>query len=203
MKKKKPLQKIWWFIWEDESIWSWIVNVILAFVIIKFLIYPGLGFMLGTTHPVVAVISGSMEHDGSFDDWWEYKCKINELVFQQADFYASKDIDKQTFKTFRFKNGFNTGDLMILKSKKDLELGDIIVFQPPQEREPVIHRIIEITEQNGNNYYTTKGDHNCGSSQAEDNLPESAIIGEAVGRVPFLGMIKLGFIKFLQLFGVA
>lgn len=202
MKKKTQLQKMWWFIWEDESIWSWIVNVILAVVIIKFLIYPSLGFMLGTTHPVVAVISGSMEHDGSFDDWWEYKCKINELVFRQADFYASKDIDKQTFKTFRFKNGFNTGDLMILKSKKDLEVGDIIVFQPPKEREPVIHRIIEINTQNGNNYYTTKGDHNCGSSQAEDNLPESAIIGEAVGRVPFLGMIKLAFIKFLQLVGV-
>ncbi len=61
-KFKKLLKKIWYFIWEDDSIWSWIVNIILAFVIIKFIVYSGLGFMLSTSHPIVAVVSGSMEH---------------------------------------------------------------------------------------------------------------------------------------------
>ena len=56
------LRKVWKFIWEDDSALSWIVNVILAFVIVKFLIYPGLGLVLHTTHPVVAVVSGSMDH---------------------------------------------------------------------------------------------------------------------------------------------
>jgi len=59
---KKILKKTWWFIWESDSIWSWIVNIILAFVIIKFLVYPGLGFAMQTSHPIVAVVSGSMEH---------------------------------------------------------------------------------------------------------------------------------------------
>ena len=70
-KVKKDLRKIWYFIWEDNSIWSWIVNVILAFVLIKFIVYPGLGFLLTTSHPVVAVVSESMEHNLRFDDWWE------------------------------------------------------------------------------------------------------------------------------------
>ena len=61
------LKKIWNFIWHDNSVWSWLVNVILAFVLVKFVIYPGLGFLLHTTHPVVAVMSSSMEHNGDFN----------------------------------------------------------------------------------------------------------------------------------------
>ena len=61
-KVKKVLKGIWYFIWEDNSFWSWIVNIILAFVLIKFIVYPGLGFLLGTGFPIVAVISGSMDH---------------------------------------------------------------------------------------------------------------------------------------------
>ena len=61
---------IWYFIWEDNSLLSWIVNVILAFVLIKFIIYPGLGLLFSTSYPIVAVVSGSMEHQGNFDTWW-------------------------------------------------------------------------------------------------------------------------------------
>ena len=59
---KKLLKKTWHFIWEDNSIWSWIANVIIAFILIKFIVYPGLGLLLSTSHPVVAVVSSSMEH---------------------------------------------------------------------------------------------------------------------------------------------
>ena len=68
---RKALKKVWHFIWEDNSIWSWIANIALAFVLIKFVVYPGLGFLLNTTHPVVAVVSESMEHNSDFDSWWE------------------------------------------------------------------------------------------------------------------------------------
>ena len=49
------LKKTWHFIWEDDSLLSWIVNIVLAIVLIKFIIYPGLGLVLGTGFPVVAV----------------------------------------------------------------------------------------------------------------------------------------------------
>ena len=63
MNTKDSFKKTWRFIWHDDSWASWFVNIIIAFILVKFLIYPGLGFILGTTHPVVAVISGSMEHE--------------------------------------------------------------------------------------------------------------------------------------------
>ena len=59
---KRLLKKIWHFIWEEDSIWSWIANVIIAFVLIKFIVYPLMGFALSTNYPVVAVVSSSMEH---------------------------------------------------------------------------------------------------------------------------------------------
>ena len=42
------------------------MNVVLAFVLIKFIIYPGAGLIMGTRLPVVAVVSESMEHQGPF-----------------------------------------------------------------------------------------------------------------------------------------
>ena len=74
---------IWFFIWEDDSVWSWIINIILAFVIIKFMVYPIIGLTLTTSHPIVAVVSGSMEHDGSFDDWWSSNALCDTKIINQ------------------------------------------------------------------------------------------------------------------------
>src|SRR3989344_4408070 len=49
-------KKIWDFIWNDDSILSWLVNVFLAIIIFKFLIYASLGFLLNTSFPVVDVV---------------------------------------------------------------------------------------------------------------------------------------------------
>src|SRR3989338_3213282 len=118
---KKILKKTWHFIWEDNSIWSWIVNVILAFILIKFIVFPGLGFMLSTTHPVVAVVSSSMEHDKQFEQWWD----------ERGRWYEARNITSGIFSTFPFKEGFNRGDIMVLygKKTKDIKRGDVIVFQ--------------------------------------------------------------------------
>ena len=73
------IKRLWNFIWKEDSLLSWVVNIILAFVIVKFIIYPGLGFILGTSYPVVAVVSGSMEHSGyNFDDWWA----LNSMLYK-------------------------------------------------------------------------------------------------------------------------
>ena len=65
---KKLWKKTWYFIWDDDSIYSWLVNVVLAFVLIKFIVYPVLGLLLQTNYPIVAVVSSSMEHDEDFED---------------------------------------------------------------------------------------------------------------------------------------
>ena len=96
-KVKKLLKRTWYFIWEDDSIWSWLVNIVLAFVLIKFIVYPALGFMLGTSFPVVAVVSSSMEHNTNFEEWWS----VN------SDYYSNFNIEKNEFGSYIFKNGFN------------------------------------------------------------------------------------------------
>jgi len=191
---KELFAKFWYFIWEEDSALSWIVNAILAFVLIKFIIYPLLGLVLSTSHPVVAVVSGSMEHNNlDFDTWWENK----------KDFYEDLNITKSNFKEFSYKNGFNTGDIMVLKGKKpkDIKTGDVIVFQGSRP-DPIIHRTIKEWNKEGRYYFQTKGDNNFRSNPDEVSISQDRIIGKAIFRIPLLGWIKIWFVKLLKLIGV-
>jgi len=187
---KRILKKTWHFIWEDNSIWSWIVNIILAFVLIKFIVYPGLGFLLNTTHPVVAVVSRSMEHNYvGLDDWWD----------SNEEWYLENNITKEDFIKFSFKNGFNKGDIFVLKGKecKDIEIGEVVVFKRSKP-DPIIHRTVKKWGEDGKCYLHTKGDNNVDSiinnDLDETRVSEDRLIGKALWRIPYLGYIKIGFV---------
>lgn len=199
-------KKTWNFIWHDNSVWSWIVNVILAFVLVKFIIYPVLGLLLMTSHPIVAVVSESMEHglyegkicgesfeefDKNFDNYWKV-C---------GGWYEKEAITKEQFEKFRFKNGFNKGDIIFLKGVDydKIRKGDVIVFRGISENgDPIIHRVVKITEEG----VQTKGDHNSDSFSGlgEKNIKENDVIGRALFRVPYLGWIKVGAVDLIKSF---
>lgn len=189
---RRTAKKVWHFIWDDDSIWSWILNVILAFILIKFLVYPGLGFALSTSHPIVAVVSGSMEHDLGFCQWWT----------ENRDFYKTYNISEEDFDRYRYTNGFNTGDIMILRGTdpKNVEVGDVVVFWASRP-DPIIHRVIRKWTVNGRIYFQTKGDNNPGSNLDERNIPESSVVGKAVIRIPFLGWVKIMFVNLIGFIG--
>lgn len=196
-KKKTPLQKFWHFLWYEDSVASWLVSIALAFIVIKFIVYPLLGLVFGTQFPVVAVVSDSMEHDGSFDNWWQ----------SQEDLYLMFNITKSEFENYPMKNGFNKGDIIILVGKEPskLERGDIIVFWGGKQY-PIIHRIVAKNE-NTKYYFQTKGDHNRGQIinpplLDERKVPQDQIIGKAVLRVPYLGWVKIGFVSLLNSIGI-
>lgn len=202
---KRLWKKTWHFIWEDNSIWSWIVNIILAFVIIKFIVYPVLGLALSTSHPIVAVVSGSMEHFPNNND---NLCGINTLNYKNSfdnwwivcgDWYTDNGISKEQFKKFPSKNGFNTGDIMILyRTKiKDIKPGQVIVFRANRP-DPIIHRVVKKSEANNMYYMQTKGDHNENSYPFEQNIGEEQYIGRAALRIPFLGYIKIWFVNIIK-----
>lgn len=186
---KETAKRFWEFLWYDDSVWSWLVNVILAFFLIKFLVYPGLGLLLGTGFPIVAVVSSSMEHPSSFDSWWD----------SQHEFYDQHNITKEQFRDYRFRNGFNKGDVMVLVGKKaeDIRVGDVIVFDIGRS-DPIIHRTVEIRTVDGKYYFHTKGDHNSGSLNEEVNTPEDKLYGKAAIRIPFLGWVKIIFVSIIQ-----
>jgi signal peptidase I len=206
---KSFLNKVWYFIWYDDSILSWIVNVVLAFLIVKFLFYPGLALITGTSLPLVAVISPSMEHrvseEGSvpticgqitdrsgrlsLEEWWD------ECGYWYVE---NTDVTLDDFRDFPLRNGFNKGDIILLRGPKDLEVGDIIVFESGKPY-PIIHRIVDIDYD-----LVTKGDNNAGlirdSQLDEANVSHDVVIGKAYARIPYLGYIKIWFSDFLSIF---
>ncbi|MBS3153353.1 signal peptidase I [Candidatus Woesearchaeota archaeon] len=176
--KVMKVKRVWNFIWEDDSLISWVVNVILAFLIVKFLIFPGLGLVLDTSHPVVAVVSESMDHRGNFDDWWE----------RQGSWYEERGIMKEEFMQYDMKNGFKKGDIIFLRGKDKFEIGEVVVFSA-NSNNPIIHRVVE--KKDGK--YQTKGDANSDSSKTlgEVDISKERVIGKALFRVPFLGWVKV------------
>ncbi|MBN1155997.1 signal peptidase I [Candidatus Woesearchaeota archaeon] len=147
-----------------------------------------------------------MEHDGGFDTWWKSRaiCSITNPC-SQGDYYAEYNITQSDFKIFRFPDGFNTGDIMVLYGTKmeNVKVGDVIVFRSSRP-DPIIHRVIEKKIKNSEIYFRTKGDHNTasidGSGLNEEEIGKERFIGRAVVRVPYLGWIKLGFVKLIELF---
>ncbi|MBS3171383.1 signal peptidase I [Candidatus Woesearchaeota archaeon] len=170
---KNFLKKAWYFIWYDDSLLSWFLNVIIAFILVKFIIYPGIGLILGTSHPLVAVVSCSMDHNADFENWWQANGK----------WYEDSGITKKEFSEFSFKNGINQGDIMVLKNNDNIGAGDVIVFNG--RGNPIIHRVIEENEQG----FRTKGDNN----PVSDIEITNSLIGKAVFRIPYLGWIKIAF----------
>lgn len=196
---KKQIKQIWNFIWNDDSIYSWVINILLAFLIIKFLLYPGLGLLLGTNLPVVAVISESMDHKMPFDEWWGETsfCNINSpCPYSQGSWYLEHNISKEQFKDFKLHKGFVRGDVISLKGVKpeDINVGDVIVYDAKLPY-PIIHRVIEINKEGDEFIFTTKGDHNPypinSNTLNETNIHGSQVRGKAQLRIPFVGYVRL------------
>jgi signal peptidase I len=193
------LKKFWHFLWYEDSVASWVVSILLAFLTIKFILYPLLGLVFGTQFPVVAVVSNSMEHNNGFDAWWT----------GQEDRYLQFNITRNDFNNYPMRGGFNKGDIIILVGMRPerIQLGDIIVFWGGKEY-PIIHRVVAIgAESDGTPYFQTKGDHNTGQIVTppqldERHVPADVVVGRAVLRVPYLGWVKIGFVSLLQLIGL-
>jgi signal peptidase I len=196
------LKRLWHYLWHEDTWGSFVLVVLIAFVVIRYLAYPALGLVLGTGFPIVAVVSGSMEHDGTYEEWWSSECCQGVLCTQkkaQSSFYSDYNITQHEFLTYRFPHGFNKGDIMLLAGANTAQVGDTIVFVGQHRAEPIIHRLIQTDGQT----YRTKGDHNCGIADFEQSISQDQLVGKAILRVPFLGYIKILFVQFLSIFGVA
>ena len=154
-----------------------------------------LGLLFGTSFPIVAVVSNSMEHDGSFTTWWQ----------GQEQFYLRHNITEREFKEYPFKNGFDKGDIMILvgTAPEKFARGQILVFWSGKPY-PIIHRIVEIRTQGGERVFSTKGDHNADQVKMapildETDIGEEQVIGRAVVRIPYLGYVKILFVDLINL----
>jgi len=197
MSIKSKLKKAWHFLWYEDSFASFIANIIVAFIFIKFLVYPGLGLIFGTNLPIVAVVSSSMHHDASFDTWWT----------NANPWYVNHGISESKFKEFPLRNGFNKGDIMLVSgaSVENIELGDIIIFDSSAPN-PIIHRVVNVYEEESQTYYQTKGDNYITNPQPlsvgnfnENKISINTIKGKALFRIPYIGYVKILAVDLLGL----
>ena len=173
MPSSKLSMPIWDKIVFEIKDWAFWIG---AAIIIATIVGNILAFTMGNQTPLVAVMSGSMMHTAESTPRY--------LRWMESNNFTSDQIASMPF-----SDGFNKGDVLIIVSSEEISVGDVIVFHVPNSKYPIIHRIVEIVEQDSTLYYKTKGDHNA----AIDSwlTPESAIEGKAVFKVPIVGYIKV------------
>lgn len=191
---KKICKKTWFLLWKDDSLKGWIFSIVFLFIFIKFIFFPILSLITGSALPLAIVESCSMYHKGNilsnYNNWWQ----------EHESKYSEYEIDKQTFKEFIFKNGFNKGDILfIIKANPEkLKIGDVIIFNGNQKN-PIIHRIIKIEKQNNEYVFSTIGDNNNGQLSLEKNIKPEQLMGKAIFKLaPYLGWGKLIFYEHLR-----
>lgn len=182
------IKKTWKFFQEDSWL-SLVATLVLAFFLIKFIFFPTLSFITGTSLPLVIVESCSMHHDNSgFDS-----------VFSGSNVYRKNNISIGDTKDWDFQNGFNKGDVIFVVGAKNIKVGNVIIFNPSgsKNRYPVIHRVVGLEP------IRTKGDNNAEqltpsnnfNNIDETNIQKNQVIGKALFKVPFIGWAKLIFFE--------
>lgn len=174
------VKRAWKFLQEDS--WpSFLVTLLLAFVVIKFVFFPGLSFLTGTSLPLVIVESCSMyHHEDGFEKTFT------------SSVYADYGLKIEDTLGWDFQNGFSKGDVIFVVGAKDIEVGDVIIFEGGRQY-PLIHRVVEVGET-----YATKGDNyktNAQQLQSEKSISEEQLIGKALFKVPGIGWAKLIFFE--------
>lgn len=188
-KRRKDAEKsffgrFWWFVWESPSVWSWVVDLILLYIIVKFIFFPVAGLIAGTSLPSVIVESESMHHAGNFEEWWQ----------DFGPWYEQQGMSKEEITKWPYLNGIDKGDIIIVSGRieNSLKVGDVIIFNAGQAK-PIIHRIIKIDNTAG-----TKGDNNIEQLSVEKIISEEKIIGKAIYRIPKIGWAKLFFVELVK-----
>ncbi|MBS3052390.1 MAG: signal peptidase I [Candidatus Aenigmarchaeota archaeon] len=157
MKKKELIENI-----------KYIIFGILAAYLLNLLI----GLILGTSLPVVAVVSESMTHDAL--------TPLNHYKFLQENYNFTED----QINSWPINNGFRKGDVLVIKGieESELNVGDVIVYNIKGQKIPIVHRIVKISDK-----IVTKGDHN----PVADGWTPYKIHGKTIFVVPYLGWPKL------------
>lgn len=153
------------------------ILTILILIFIKII----LPLSTGVAAPLVIFESCSMSHNQK---------GFSEIFESQV--YSDNSITLSDSQNWNFQNGINKGDVIFITSPKNIEVGDIILFNAGN-RFPLLHRVVSLDP------IMTKGDNpktNSLQLPHEKNIPEDQIIGKASLRIPLIGWSKLIFNDF-------
>ncbi|MBI2579447.1 MAG: signal peptidase I [Candidatus Aenigmarchaeota archaeon] len=149
------------------------VEIIVAFAV-AWVFYQVLAVLTGTGMPLVSVVSDSMLHASSYDEWWNSK----------GEYYSGIGISKNDFAEFPAAGGLECGDLLFVVKDAAPETGDIVIYSKPGTGYTIVHRVVGINDDG----YILKGDNNA----APDPLVRrSQVLGKMVFAMPLLGAPRL------------
>jgi len=198
---------------------SMVVYVISAFIF-AFVIFNGLGFLLGTSSPMVIVVSSSMEQvlfrgdvvflvgaSGSQINAKEVSVDRALVDSLSVESYATtyctlnSSNEEKLCRTFKKACPANYDTTSIVFENGDVipvdTTGDIIVYNSNTLNEPIIHRVVTKINARDGVYLLTKGDNVCNSKiDQEAGISHGAIIaeeieGKALFWIPKVGCLKL------------
>lgn len=197
----KQLKKFWKWLWHSDSLLSWIIALIFAFIIVKFIFFPLLSLIFHTSLPLVVIESGSMSHPQSnfFGNTLSLASSFEKFWSSQGSWYPQVNITESQFSDFPFKTGMEKGDIIVVSNWKKPKVGDVIIFNANQQY-PIIHRVMKINQQDNSIVYSTKGDNNPAQLEIEKGISESAVIGKSILKIPKLGWLKLMFVEIFRMF---
>lgn len=205
------------YIFKGEDLLSHVLFFVVLFVLFKFILLPIIGFLMGTQYPMTVIVSSSMEQDLNSQSMCGESISNDDSTYWDVcgDFYESNfNISKNNFSKYSYSSGLNRGDVIIVygQNYQNIEIGDVILFKGQDKvilednteeslfylrYGPIIHRVVDIENNETGLFFTTKGDNNPAIMEKEINIPQEDVLGTAVFRIPYLGLINYYFYEYI------
>ena len=153
-----------------------VFGFILVLAILYFSISGVLILALRTETYWMSVTSNSMKHD--YEGWRE--------IFETDGYDTSK---------FPLQGGFEKGDLIVTKgiySVSEVAVGDVVIMDQGPSVIPLVHRVVEIYEENGRTCFKTRGDAYSNRNKFE-YFDQESVLGKVIFVIPKIGWISLWF----------
>jgi signal peptidase I len=86
----------------------------------------------------------------------------------------------------------NVGDIIVVRGTNPdtVTVGTIIIFHSPYDyATPIVHRVIAIDDQGGQEFFETKGDNNAVADGWR--VPAANLMGVYVAKIPYIGLLSL------------
>lgn len=153
---------------------------IVAALAAAYIAYNLLILVAGTPMPIVSVVSESMYHQSSFDEWWQ----------QSRGYYEAYSIGRDDMLSYKNPNGLAIGDLLFVTAPDNINVGDIVIYQKGSIT--VVHRVVQISGSGSEATYMTKGDNPNTNSAPDSGLrAKSELLGKVRFSLPLLGYPRL------------
>ncbi len=198
----------------------WIVYLLYS-LLLAFIIYKGLGLILGTPLPLATVVSGSMEpsfYRGDIIIVSSAKNISSEIITIDENIRNKNITDFLEIKSQKNEYGKEEAKYIII-NEKEIDISNaienknsIVIYKSNITGKDIIHRIVLTIEANDGIFVLTKGDNKETNYVIDQecvisgnyvlngclhvySIPKEDLLGKKIGKIPYIGYLKLFLFK--------